>query len=316
MIHGEKVLSEDTSVDTTVQPKNITYPTDTKLAVKMIAKSRRIADAENVDLRQGYKFVVKNLLKTANSRSPKQAKKRAAARRKIKTIAGRIVRDLGRKLSGESLKKHEETLQVFEKVLAQRRDDKDKIYSLHALEVACIAKGKTHKKYEFGSKVSFSTTQKSLRVVAAVNFKGNPNDNKTLEKTLDQQERLTGVRAKKAFVDRGYKTREIGGTLVQAPTNGRGKTKYEKGKLRNSFRRRAAIEPIIGHTKSDFGLGRNYLKGETGDAINAILAAAAFNFKSWTRNALDQLVFALNYLNQIRPHLSYNSIPTPVRLYC
>ena len=315
-IHGEKVLSEDTSIDTTVQPKSITYPTDTKLAVKIIEKSRRIADAENVDLRQGYKFVVKNLLRTANSRSPKAAKKRAAARRKIKTIAGRIVRDLGRKLSGTGLVKHEETITIFEKVLAQRRDDREKIYSLHALEVACIAKGKTHKKYEFGSKVSFSTTQKSNVIVAAVNFKGNPNDNKTLEKTLDQQERLTGVRAKKAFVDRGYKTREIGGTLVQAPTNGNGKTKYEKGKLRNSFRRRAAIEPIIGHTKSDFGLGRNYLKGESGDAINAILAAAAFNFKSWTRKALEQLIFALNYLNQIWHRFSNKSKPAAFKLYC
>lgn len=316
LIHGEKVLREDTSVDTTVQPKNITYPTDTKLAVKIINKSRQIADAEGVDLRQSYKFVVKNLLRAANSRSPKQAKKRAAARKKIKTIASRVVRDVQRKLSGESLKKHEETITIFEKVLAQKRDDKDKIYSLHALEVACIAKGKAHKKYQFGSKVSFSTAQKSNVILAAVNFKGNPNDNKTLEKTLDQQERLTGVRAKKAFVDRGYKTREIGGTLVQAPTNGRGKTKYEKGKLRKSFRRRAAIEPIIGHTKSDFGMDRNYLKGESGDNINAILAAAAFNFKSWTRKALKQLIFVLNFLNQIWPRFSNKQKPDAVRLYC
>ena len=94
-------------------------------------------------------------------------------------------------------------------MLAQKKDDKNKIYSLHALEVACIAKGKVHKKYEFGSKVSLSTTQKSAGRVAAVNFRGNPNDNKTLERTLDQQERMTGVRAKNAFVDRGYKSREI-----------------------------------------------------------------------------------------------------------
>ena len=311
LIHGKEVLSEDTSIDTTGQEKNITYPTDTKLAVKMINKSRQIADAEGVVLRQSYKFVVKNLLRVANSRSPKQAKKRAAARRKIKTIASRVVRDVQRKLSGESLLKHEETIKIFEKVLAQKRDDREKIYSLHALEVACIAKGKAHKKYEFGSKVSFSTAQKSNVILAAVNFKGNPNDNKTLEKTLDQQERLTGVRAKKAYVDRGYKTREIGGTLVQAPTNGNGKTKYEKDKLRKSFRRRAAIEPIIGHTKSDFGMDRNYLKGETGDAINAILAASAFNFKSWIRKASQQLIFVLNFLNHIWHRFSRNQNPLP-----
>ncbi len=141
LIHGAEVLEEDVSIDTTGQEKNIQYRTDTRLAVGIIKKSRRIAQAEDVKLRQGYKFVVKGLLRTANARSPKAAKKRASARRKIKTIAGRIVRDLKRKLPAERLAKHQENIRVFERVLAQKRDDKDKIYSLHALEVACIAKG-------------------------------------------------------------------------------------------------------------------------------------------------------------------------------
>lgn len=296
LIHGEKVLEEAVSIDTTVQEKNITYPTDTKLAVKIIKKCRRIAKAEGIRLRQSYKFVVKGLLLTANSKSPKMAKQRRSAKRQIKTIAGRLVRELQRKLSKEGLERHRENIEIFERVLAQKKDDKNKIYSLHALEVACIAKGKVHKKYEFGSKVSLSTTQKSNVITAAVNFQGNPNDNKTLEKTLEQQERLTGVRAKKAFVDRGYKSREIGRTLVTAPGNGNGKTKYEKSKLRKCFRRRAAIEPLIGHAKSDFGMDRNYLKGETGDAINAMLAATASNFRSWMRKAVAQLIFVPNYL--------------------
>jgi len=299
LIHGEKVLEEDVSIDTTAQPKNITYPTDTKLAVKIIKKCRKIAKSEGVEFRQSYRFTVKKLLLAANSKSPKKAKERARARKKIKTIAGRLVRELRRKLSAEGLAKHLENIEIFEKVLAQKKDDKDKIYSLHALEVGCIAKGKEHKKYEFGSKVSLSITQKSNVIVAAVNFKGNPNDNKTLEKTLEQQERLTGVRVKNAYVDRGYKSREIGTTKVHAPSNGNGKTKYEKSKLRKSFRRRAAIEPIIGHAKSDFGMDRNYLNGEVGDAINAMLAASASNFKSWMRNALEQLIFALNYLRTV-----------------
>lgn len=295
LIHGEAVLNEAVSIDTTVQEKNITYPTDTRLAVKIIEKCRKIAKAEGIELRQSYKFAVKKLLLTANSKSPKMAKKRKSARRKIKTIAGRLVRELRRKLSMEGLERHRKNIEIFERVLSQKIDDKDKVYSLHALEVACIAKGKVHKKYEFGSKVSLITTQKSNVIVAAVNFRGNPNDNKTLEKTLDQQERLTSVRAKKAFVDRGYKSREIGATQVTAPSNGNGKTKYEKTKLRECFRRRAAIEPLIGHAKSDFGMDRNYLKGETGDAINAILAASAHNFKSWMRKAVAQLIFVLNY---------------------
>lgn len=299
LLHGAEVLKEDISIDTTVQEKNITYPTDTKLAVKIINKCRQIAEKEKLRLRQSYKFVVKDLLKKANSRSWKKAKERTKARKKIKTLAGRQVRDLRRQLSPESLAKHQQTITIFERVLNQKRDDKDKIYSLHALEVGCIAKGKEHKKYEFGSKVSFGVAQKSNVIMAAVNFKGNPNDNQTLQKTLDQQERMTGVRAKRAYVDRGYKGRAIGGTKVQAPGNGIGKTRAEKTTLRKSFRRRAAIEPIIGHTKSDYGMARNYLKGEIGDAFNAMLAASAFNFKSWMRKAIARLIFVLNYINQL-----------------
>ena len=299
LIHGRSVLEEAISIDTTVQEKNITFPTDTRLAVKIIKKSRKTAKAEGIELRQSYKFVVKRLLLTANSKSPKMAKARRKAKRQIKTIAGRLVRELGRKLGAEGLAKHGTDIEIFERVLAQKKDDKDKIYSLHALEVGCIAKGKTHKKYEFGSKVSLATTQKSNVIVAAVSFRGNPNDNKTLEKTLDQQERMTGVRPKNAFVDRGYKSREIGTTIVTAPTGGKGKTKYEKSKVRKCFRRRAAIEPLIGHAKSDFGMDRNYLKGETGDRINAMLAATASNFKNWMRNALEHLIFVFNFIRQI-----------------
>lgn len=300
LIHGEEILLEDVSIDTTVQEKNITYPTDTKLAVKIIKKCREITEQEEVEQRQSYRFVVKRLLKTANSKSWRQSKQRASARRKIKTIAGRVVRELRRKLDQETLSRHERQIEIYERVLKQKRKDKDKIYSLHALEVACIAKGKAHKKYEFGSKVSFSTSQKSNVIVAAVNFRGNPNDNKTLAETLEQQERMTGARAKNAFVDRGYKGRQIGETKIHTPDNGKGKTQYEKLKARKAFRRRAAIEPIIGHTKERYGMGRNYLKGETGDSINAMLAASAFNFKSWMRKAVEDAIFILFYQDQNR----------------
>lgn len=298
-IHGKKVLSEDISIDTTVQEKNMTFPTDTKLAVKIVKKCQQIAKKETIKLRQSYKFVVKDLLKAANSKSWKMAGERKKARKSIKTKAGCLVRELRRKLDAEKLKKHEEMLTVCEKILNQKQADKNKIYSLHELEVGCIAKGKAHKKYEFGSKVSLAVSQKSNIILSAVSFKGNPHDNKTLDLTLSQQERLTGVRAKNAFVDRGYKSREIGGTKIHAPTNGAGKTTAEKTKLRKNFRRRAGIEPIIGHVKSDFGMARNYLKGEIGDSINAMLGASAFNFKSWMRKALAELIFVLNYIREI-----------------
>lgn len=298
LIHGEEVLHEDISIDTTVQEKNITYPTDTKLAMKIIKKCQKIAKEEEIKPRQSYKRVAKKLLRQANAKSPRQAKKKKKARRKIKTIAGRLVRELRRKLSLEGLKKHETEIEIFEKVLNQKRKDKNKIYSLHALEVACIAKGKEHKRFEFGSKVAYATSQKSNVIVGAVNFRGNPNDNKTLKKTLEQQERLTGVRAGNAYVDRGMKSQEINGTKIHAPENGQGKTAYQKTKARKHFRRRAAIEPIIGHAKDNFGLRRNYLKGEVGDSINAMLAASAFNFKSWMRKAKEELIFVIKNIKE------------------
>ena len=185
LLHGKEALNEDVSIDTTVQPKNITYPTDTKLAVKIIKQCRKIAGQEEVELRQSYKFVVKDLVQKANSKSQKQAQAKKKARKKLKTIANRLVRELKRKLNEESLAKQCEKLEIYERVLRQKKDDKDKIYSLHELEVGCIAKGKEHKKYEFGSKVAFATGQKSNVIKAAVSFKGNPNDNQTVGKTLE-----------------------------------------------------------------------------------------------------------------------------------
>jgi len=294
-MHGAEVLKQDISIDTTVQEKNITYPTDTKLAVKIIKQCRKIAKREEILVRQSYRFVVKDLLRTANAKSVRKKKEKKKARKKLKTIAGRLVRELKRKMSGEKLAKYQDRIDIYEQVLRQQKDDKNKIYALHALEVSCLAKGKEHKKYEFGSKVAIGVTQKSNVVIGAVNFRGNPNDNQVLEKVLEQQERLTGVRAKRGFTDRGCQTQKIGETEILSPGNGQGKTASEKAKLRKSFRRRAAIEPDIGHLKSDFGLGRNYLKGELGDSINAILAASAFNFRSWMRKAILELIIVLNY---------------------
>ena len=266
------------------------------LAIKIIENCHEIAEKEEVKQRQSYKFVSQDLLTVANSKSKEKEVERKKAKRKIKTIAGRLVRELKRKLSEKGLKRNLEELEKYDKVLKQKKNDKNKIYSLHESGVSCIAKGKAHKKYEFGSKVSFAVGQKSNLIKAAVSFRGNPNDNQTLEKTLEQQERITGERPEKAYTDRGYKSRQIEETEVVTPSNGVGKTASEKNKLRKSFRRRAGIEPIIGHVKADFGMERNYLKGEIGDEINAILAASAFNFKSWIRKEVGKLIFVLNYL--------------------
>lgn len=210
---------------------------------------------------------------------PKNQAKVRKADRKIKTIAGRLVREVERNLPAQS--KYQSDIALFKKVLAQKRSDSGKIYSLHEPEVQCISKGKEHKKYEFGNKVSIVHTQNTGVIVGALGFR-NEYDGHTLEKTLEQSTRLTGSAPKTATVDRGYKGRgKIGDTLIQIPKsfNQNKLTKYQQNKLRKSFRRRAAIEPIISHLKTDHRLGRNFYRGLFGDNINVMLAAAAFNFK-------------------------------------
>lgn len=265
------------SVDTTVQEKNITYPTDDKLCKKIIKKCWKIADKEGVDLRQSYTRTVKKLsyqqrFKNTNN-GARQARK---AGKRLKTIAATLVREIARKLPMDRLGVHLPALKLYRRVLFQKRSDSDKIYSLHEPDVKCYTKGKEHKKFEFGSKVSFLVSQSSGIIMGALNFTESMHDSKTLPEVLEQYERLTGKEAAEVFVDRGY----------------RGKAQYKASKIcvpkldknirrskRKKHSRRAAIEPVIAHLKSDYRLSRNYLKGILGDLMNVILAAAAMNFK-------------------------------------
>ena len=197
----------------------------------------------------------------------------------MKTIAGRLVREVERTLPADS--KHHSDVVLFKGVLAQKRTDSGKVYSLHEPQVQCISKGKEHKKYEFAGKVSVVHTQNTGVIVGALGFR-NEYDGHTLEKTLQQTNRLTGRAPKTATVDRGYKGRStIGETVVQIPKpfNTKTTSRYKQQKLKKSFRRRAAIEPVISHLKSDHRLSRNFYKGIFGDNINVMLSAAAFNFK-------------------------------------
>jgi IS5 family transposase len=282
-IHGKQGMNDKLNIDSTVHEKNITFPTDTKLRKKIIDKCVAIAKKENIELRQSYKFTTKKcLIKSRFAHHPKRKKQARAAQRKIKTIAARLVRELYRKLPVEKLSHYENELQLFARVLAQQQNDSNKIYSLHEPNVSCIAKGKVHTPYEFGSKASIATTQNGNIIVAAVSFQGNPHDSKTLDKTLEQHQRLTTVKALSANVDRGYTgSKKVNGTQIIAPDAGKNHTPYQKQKMRNRFRRRAAIEPVISHMKHQYRMLKNYLKGVAGDAINLMMSAAAFNFKSY-----------------------------------
>jgi len=276
-VNGDDANDDNLSGDTTVQEKNITYPTDDKLYKKIIKECRNIAQEEQIELRQSYTQTIKKLSTIQRFKKNKHGAKSARkASKKVKTIAGVLVRELNRKLSADSLSKHASKLSLYEKVLLQKRQDTNKIYSLHEPHVKCFTKGKEHKKYEFGSKASFLITQNTGVIVGAMNFNNNIHDSKTLPSAIEQYERLTERKAKNIFVDRGYRgPKMINQTAICVPKIDKNIT----NKKRKQHSRRAAIEPIIGHLKHNYRMIRNYLKGVIGDEINVIMAAAAMNFK-------------------------------------
>jgi IS5 family transposase len=310
-INGKDGQKDTLSGDTTVQEKNITYPTDDKLYKKIISKCQDIAQKENIELRQSYTQTVKKLsiVQRMKRRKGGSAMARKASK-KIKTIAGRLTRELERKLPPQSFQEWGSDLQLFQKVLLQKKEDSNKIYSLHEPEVKCFSKGKEHKKYEFGSKASLLITQKTGVIVGAMNFSENIHDSKTLPAALEQHHRLTGIKAKEVYVDRGYPgIKQINGTQIYLPKP----TKNITLSKRRKHRCRAAIEPVIGHLKNNYRMSRNFLRGNFGDAVNIMLAASAMNFKRmmnlWKKGkiSLAQFFFLLihNFYNPIILKLTF-----------
>jgi len=280
-INGNDSNDSTASIDTTVQEKNITFPTDSKLHRKIIEKCRKIAEKENLPVRQRYRRTLKKLSLDQRFRNhPRNKWKARKADRKEKTIAGRLVRELERNLLPNS--RYQSKIDLFKRILNQKKRDNNKIYSVHEPDVQCISKGKEHKKYEFGNKVSIIYTQTTGVIIGALGFR-NPYDGHTIEPALEQAERLLDKRTIKTLIgDRGYKgKRQINDTTIEIPKpfSDKKQSQYQQNKLKKQFRRRAAIEPINGHLKTDHRLNRNFYKGITGDNINVMLAAAAFNFK-------------------------------------
>jgi transposase, IS5 family len=303
----KEVQEKEVLLDTTVQEKNITYPTDVKLQKKIIEKCRKIAKDEALQLRQVYRKELKQLMIDQRFHNhPKRKKKAKAAARRIKVIAGKIYRDLYRKLDKEKRVYYQELFDIFEKVLAQQRESKDKIYSIHQPHVKCIAKGKVAKKYEFGNKSSFVKTKKSGIIVGAMAFTENIYDGDTLSPQLKQVERLTGKMPKVGIVDRGYKGRKVieGVKIITPGKLFKSASRYLKQKIRKQFRARAGIEPVIGHIKRDHRMWRNFLLDKEGDKLNTILAATGFNLRKMLQRlkagAVEILMVIFKELNLIR----------------
>ena len=291
----DEIKTKDVLVDTTAQEKNITYPTDAKLLIKAIKLCNKIAEKENINQRQNYKRTIKKLLlKQRFAHHPKRRKEAKAALRKLKTIAGRLVRELERELGEIALGVYSEQLKNCNKIISQKKTDKNKIYSLHEPDVACIAKGKAHKKFEFGSKVSFAVVPGVNIIVGVQNFNGNPNDTITLKPTLEHVEKISGIKFKNAIVDRGYKGQmKVNDITIVSPKPPNAKQPYSKATMRKKCRKRAAIEPVIGHVKHDCRMQRNYLKGNIGNDINALLAAAGFNLRGLLNKIKKEILWSL-----------------------
>src|ERR671911_84306 len=287
---------ERISVDTTVQPKAITHPTDAKLYLKALQALVRLAKKYGLKLRQAHTRLAKRAaVQVGRYAHARQMRRMRRELKRLKTYLGRVYRDVMRQVARdvELSIRFAPLLGLVERLLVQERTSKNKLYSLHAPEVVCIAKGKAHRPYEFGAKVAVAVTNQEGFALASKALEGNPYDGHTLSATMDQVTAMTGVEPARIYVDQGYRGHDYAHKeRLFIPRQRRGLTPTIKRELR----RRSAIEPMIGHMKADGRLGRNYLLGTAGDAMNALLVAAGHNLRlilNWLRLCVAWLLAVL-----------------------
>ena len=289
------------SVDTTVQPKAVTHPTDAKLMLTAIEQLGKLAKKHGVALRQSYVRVAKRAALMAGRYAHAKQFKRCNGRlRFLRNRLGRLIRDIARKIDGDAQLQEifAVPLSKASQIRRQRQQQRGpKLYSWHAPETECIGKGKAHKPYEFGVKVSITTTNRRCKggqfILHAKSLPGNPYDGHTLEPVIEETEALTGRAIERAYGDKGYR-----GHKTPKPTRVflSGQKRGVFGVIKRELRRRSAIEAVIGHLKTDGHLGRNFLKGRDGDQANAVLSAAGYNFRlvlKWLRALLPRIIKAL-----------------------
>jgi len=292
-------------LDTTVQPKNVMFPTDAKLTDRARERLVCLAKTVGLDLRQSYVRVGKRaLIKHQRYAHAKQFKRANRSLRTLRTYLGRTIRDISRQIAGEDDLEaiFRRPLYLAERVLEQKRRQRGrKIYSLHAPEVECIGKGKAHAPYEFGVKVSIATTLKRSKggqfALHAMALPGNPYDGHTLATVIPDMQQTIGAEIERILADAGYRGHN-------APLSHKfrvftaGQKRRMTPAIKREMRRRAAVEPVIGHIKNEHRMGRNYLAHADGDAINAILAAVGYNFSlllKWLRLLWSWLTIVCNW---------------------
>ena len=299
---------ERVAVDTTVQPKAVAHPTDSRLMHRALEKLVDLARRNGVPLRQSYVRVAKRAAIMVGRYSHAHQFKRARRALKfLRTRLGRVIRDITRKIEGDAelAARFTPLLDWARRVRAQdHRQRGHKIYSLHAPEVECIGKGKARTPYEFGCKVSVATPVTQPKggqfVLHAKALHGNPFDGHTLGPTIAAMTRFLGVEPRRIHVDKGYRGHNH-------PHKFRvwisGQARRVTAAIRREMKRRAAVEPVIGHMKAEHRMDRNYLKGREGDRANAVLAAAGYNFSlllRWLERLLRALIAAL----YVQPHIA------------
>jgi transposase, IS5 family len=303
------------TVDTTVQPKAITFPTDAKLVHAAIRGLNRLARAHGLELRQSYRRIAKQAAMMAGRYAhAKQFKRHRRQLRLLRSRLGRLIRDIRRKIAGRP-----ELEAAFEQPLSragqirsqEQRQRGHKLYSFHAPEVECIGKGKASAPYEFGVKASIVTTNARAPggqfVLHAKALPGNPYDGHTLGEVINSTETLTGCGIERAYVDkryRGHETENPRRVFISGQKRG------VFGVIKRELRRRSAIEPVIGHMKTDGHLGRCHLKGRDGDAANVVLTAVGHNLRlvlAWLKLLLRLILNALMQLLPLTPALKPGS---------
>jgi transposase, IS5 family len=271
-------------VDTTVQEKAIAFPTDARLYHKARQALVRVAGSCNFKLRQSYVRLGKRaLVNQGRVGAARQLKRARRETRKLRSYWGRVLRNVERAKLKLSVRQSQ-TVKIARRIWTQNRTDHGKVYSVHAPEVECRAKGKVHKRYEFGCKVRIVTTSRHNWIVGIDAAHDNPYDGARLKPALAQVKRVTGTRPEEAFVDKGFRGQRHHPKAVAVYISGWRNLSAQLSKL---LKRRSAIEPVIGHTKHDHRMHRNYLLGKAGDRINAMLSAGAWNLKKLWRHFVE-----------------------------
>ncbi|MCY4253138.1 MAG: hypothetical protein OXC64_00190 [Flavobacteriaceae bacterium] len=264
-----------------MQGNHETFPTDAQWNQKVIDQCNKIAKKEKIKQRQTYAKASKELVRQIlNGKHPRRAQKAKKATSKLKTLAGRPVRELGRKRAPQQKSQYQKELTLYQKVIHQQRFDQNKVVAIHKPFTACIAKGKAHRMYEFGNQVGLIATGGPTMIITAIRaFEGNPHDRQTIQPLWEPQESIVGLAPKELIDDRGGRgKRPIGETKRSIPGKPlKRDTPYPKQTKRKKFRCRATIEPLMGHLKTEHRMQESDLMGAPSPTINASMAATGWH---------------------------------------